>query len=193
MENKFLVETILNIVPISELKAIEIASHFEEALFEKNQMILEEGKVSNEYFFLIEGVVRAFTYNLNGAEITTSFFVKGNFIFEVASLFKRIPSKESIQAITDCRVCKITFDKLQFLFHSIPEFRELGRANLVNGFISFKQRTISLINESAETRYENLIQTNSDVVKYAPLKFIASYLGVTDTSLSRIRKQLSEK
>lgn len=193
MENKFLIETILGIVPISELKAKEIASHFELVQFKKNQIVLAEDKISNDYYFLNDGVIRAFTYNLDGDEITTSFFVKGNFVFEVSSLFKRIPSKENIQAITNCVAFRITYDKLQFLFHSIPEFRELGRANLVNGFISFKQRTISLINESAEMRYENLLRSNPDVVKNVPLKYIASYLGVTDTSLSRIRKQLSEK
>lgn len=193
MENRFLINTILNIVPIAEMKAIEIASHFEKVTFEKNQIILAEDKISSDYYFLNDGVVRAFTYNLDGHEITTSFFVKGNFIFEVSSLFKRIPSKENIQAITDCVACKITFEKLQLLFHSIPEFRELGRANLVNGFISFKQRTISLINESAEERYEHLVQSNPEVIKNVPLKYIASYLGVTDTSLSRIRKQVSDK
>ena len=79
------------------------------------------------------------------------------------------------------------------LFHSIYEFREFGRMILVKGFISFKQRTLSLINESAEQRYETLITARPEIFQRAPLKYIASYLGITDSSLSRIRRELAHK
>jgi len=64
---------------------------------------------------------------------------------------------------------------------------------LVKGFISFKQRALSLINESAEERYETLINSRPEIFQRAPLKYIASYLGITDTSLSRIRRELAHK
>jgi hypothetical protein len=79
------------------------------------------------------------------------------------------------------------------LFHSVPEFREFGRAMLVKEFVAYKQRTLALINKSAEERYANLIAINKDVFRFAQLKHIASYLGMTDTSLSRIRKTFTKK
>ncbi len=105
----------------------------------------------------------------------------------------RTISAENIQALTDSRGYSISYDKLNMLFHSIPEFRDFGRAMLVREFAAFKQRTLSLINKSAEERYANLLNNNKELFQYAQLKYIASYLGITDTSLSRIRKEFSKK
>lgn len=136
--------------------------------------------------------MRAFTHDQNGQEITTNFYAKNMVVFEVASLFHRTISKENIQAVTDCKGLVLTFDELNSLFHGIPEFREFGRAMLVNGFIMLKKRMLSMINETAEERYANLLQHNPEVFQYAHLKDIATFLGVTDTSLSRIRKQFAK-
>ena len=118
---------------------------------------------------------------------------KAGLVFEVSSFFNRTPSKESIVALCDCKGWFITFDQLQLLFHSIYEFREFGRSVLVQGYISLKQRMLSQINESAETRYANLLNNNPEIFQNAPLKNIATYLGITNTSLSRIRKEFSKK
>jgi len=64
---------------------------------------------------------------------------------------------------------------------------------LVKGFTELKTRTLSIITETAEDRYEQLLKTNPEIFKHAPLKNIASYLGITDTSLSRIRKEVAKK
>jgi hypothetical protein len=87
----------------------------------------------------------------------------------------------------------INYEQLNHLFHTIPEFREFGRWVLVNGFTAFKLRTLSMITETAEQRYVSLLQSHPEVFQHAPLKYIASYLGITDTSLSRIRKEFSRK
>ncbi|HEY0751463.1 MAG TPA: Crp/Fnr family transcriptional regulator, partial [Chitinophagaceae bacterium] len=75
--------------------------------------------------------------------------------------------------------------------HSIPEFREFGRSILVRGFSNLKLRMLSMITETAEQRYASLLQHNPEIFQYAPLKYIASYLGITDSSLSRIRKDIN--
>jgi CRP-like cAMP-binding protein len=169
-----------------------IAADFEEVEFAKNEYLLKQGKVSN-YFYLAEGFARAFTFDTDGNEITTYFYSKDHVIFEAASFFLRSISTENIQAITDCKVYTTNFEKLNSLFHSVPEFREFGRAMLVKEFVAYKQRTLSMINKSAEERYADLLNTNSEIFRFAQLKHIASYLGVTDTSLSRIRKEFMKK
>lgn len=169
-----------------------IAAHFEEMEFSKNEYLLKQGKVSG-YYYLAEGFVRAFTYDTEGNEITTFFYPQGRVAFEASSFFLRQPSTEYLQAITDCKVYATNFEKLNMLFHSVPEFREFARAMLVKEFVAYKQRTLSMINKSAEERYASLVADNNEVFKYAQLKQIASYLGITDTSLSRIRKEFSKK
>jgi hypothetical protein len=72
-------------------------------------------------------------------------------------------------------------------------FREAGRKRLVNGFYSLKRRSLSMITETADVRYLQLLKEHPEIFKYAPLKYIATYLGITDTSLSRIRKDLVRK
>ena len=169
-----------------------IAEHFDEVEFSKHEFLLKEGKLS-PYFYLAEGFVRAYTFDTNGAETTTYFYGKDRVIFEAASFFLRTPSSENIQAITDCKAFVTSFEKLNMLFHSVPEFREFGRTMLVKEFVAYKQRTLSMINKSAEERYVHLVASNPEIFQFVPLKHIASYLGITDTSLSRIRASFSKK
>jgi CRP-like cAMP-binding protein len=172
---------------------MEIAQLFEAKSIEKGENFLQAGTVSDTYLFMETGFMRAFTFDYDGNEVTTNFYRANSLVFEPASFFTRIPSKETIQALTHCSGYCISFEQLNNLFHSMPAFREFGRAVLVNGFAALKQRTLSLINETAETRYQLLLQHNSDIFQHAQLKQIASYLGITDTSLSRIRREYAKK
>ena len=171
----------------------QMVENFEEISFVKGDYFLKEGTVNNCYMFLEDGFMRAFTFDLDGNDVTTNFYKSGQVVFEVASFFKRERSRENIQALTDCSGYAIDFNELNRLFHAIQHFREFGRMILVKGFIALKERTLSLINQTAEERYVNLINTNPEIFQYAPLKTIASYLGITDTSLSRIRREYQKK
>lgn len=193
MNKEPLINFIQNNLPASKQTLAGIAEHFEEITISKNDYFLKEGQISNNYLFLAEGFMRAFTFDTNGNEVTTYFYPKNRVVFEASSFFMRAISTENIQALTDCKSYSITFEKLNMLFHSVPEFREFGRAMLVKEFVAFKQRTLAMINKSAEERYANLINSNKEIFQYAQLKHIASYLGITDTSLSRIRKEFSKK
>jgi CRP-like cAMP-binding protein len=189
MDKQSLILFIQSVFPVTEKSAAEIAGHFSGIEIARNEYLLTESKTCNSYLFLEDGFMRAFTYDVKGNDVTTNFYTKNQVVFEAASFFLRSPSTENIQALVDCKGWVINFDQLQVLFHSAPDFREFARVVLVSGFASLKQRTLSMINESAEKRYENLIKTQPEIFQYAPLKYIASYLGVTDTSLSRIRKK----
>lgn len=195
MEKEQLIDFIKKNIPnitVTQTGIDTIAGHFEEIEFSKNEYLLKQGKVS-DYYYLAEGFVRAFTFDTNGNEITTFFYPQDRVVFEASSFFLRQPSTEYLQAITDCKVYATNFEQLNLLFHSVPEFREFGRAMLVREFAAYKLRTLSMINKSAEERYANLITDNSEIFQYAQLKHIASYLGITDTSLSRIRKEFAKR
>lgn len=137
--------------------------------------------------------MRAFAHDTDGAEVTTGFYTANQVVFEVSSFFQRSASQENIAALEDCEGWYITFEELNELFHALPAFREFGRHILVKGFAALKGRMLSQITEPAETRYERLLQTSPDILQRVPVKHIASYLGITDTSLSRIRAGLARK
>jgi CRP-like cAMP-binding protein len=130
---------------------------------------------------------------VDGNEVTTNFYGKNIFANDFLSFFKRIPSNENIQALTDCTAWSIGYEDLQICFHTIPEFREFGRMMLINNYSRLKDRMLGMIQLTAEQRYLKLIEMHSEIFQHAPLKNIASYLGITDTSLSRIRKEISKK
>lgn len=178
---------------ISPSKAEEIAPYFTWMEIPKNGFLLEEGKISDAYLFLENGAMRAFAHDTHHNEVTTNFFTAGQAVFEVSSFFNRVRSKENIQAITDCNGWYLTYAELNKLFHAMPEFREFGRSMLVKGYAGLKNRMLSMITETAEERYAGLLQAKPEIFRHAQLKHIASYLGITDTSLSRIRKELSQK
>lgn len=193
MQKEDLVKYYTDVAKLTEQSALKIASEFEVKHFKKSELILKENQISNEFYFVSEGIIRSYLYDLEGNEITLNFFSKSEMAFEVASFFQRIPSQENFEALEDCTVYFLSFDKLNNLFHTIPEFRESGRGILVRGFISFKLRTLSMLNKTAEERYAQLVKTKPELLQTVPLKYIASYLGITDTSLSRIRKQFATK
>jgi CRP-like cAMP-binding protein len=183
----------LSNLTISRQVLEEITNYFEPKSFEKSALYVKQGKVNTGNFFMTHGIMRAFTHNLEGEEVTTYFFNKNSPVFEATSLFTKTGSMENIQALTECHGFFLSFDKLNMLFHSIPEFREFGRTMLVKEFSAYKKRTLSLINQTAEERYIELINSNNEIFQHVQLRYIASYLGITDSSLSRIRKEFSKK
>lgn len=193
MHNQNLIQLFYSSNLVSLAKAEEIAAHFSHKIVHKNEFFLMEGNHCNEYLFLEKGFMRAFAHDTEGNEVTTNFYTDKQVVFEVSSFFNRTIAKENIQALTDCEGWYITYEQLNMLFHSLPEFRDFGRSILVKGFAALKNRMLSMITETAEERYVHLLQTNPEIFHHAPLKTIASYLGITDTSLSRIRKEFAKK
>jgi CRP-like cAMP-binding protein len=158
--------------------------------FKKGAFLLEKGQISNAYFCVEQGLVRSYVYDYNGNDITTGFIGRNEIAIDVVSLFTRVPSEEYFQALTDCECYMIDLETFQELYHSIKGLNEWGRAWMSGSLFELKQRTIAMITHSATERYRKLQAQHPQILQQAPLKFIASYLGVTDSSLSRIRKEL---
>lgn len=193
MASQALVQFFKNSNLVSAKAAEEIAGLFSPKEIIRNEFLAKEGRIYNDYFFLENGFIRSFAYDTEGNDVTTNFYSSGQVVFEVSSFFNRSISKENFQAIVDCEGWFITYDQLNHLFHSMHEFRDFGRSILVKGFSSLKTRMLSMITETAEQRYDTLLKTNPEIFQHAALKHIASYLGITDTSLSRIRKEYAKK
>ncbi|MCP9765407.1 Crp/Fnr family transcriptional regulator [Lacihabitans soyangensis] len=181
------------ILPMPE----EIAAQFSEILtfkeIEKGETILQEGKINNLTHFIEEGFVRSFVIDVDDNEVTTELYGPSEFADNFLSFFRKTPSPETFQAITPCKVWVMDYETVQKHFHDFPEFREWGRLLLLSNFAKLQNRTINLLKLTAENRYEKLIRQKPELIQNVPLKYLASYLGITDTSLSRIRKDFARK
>ncbi|MBL7919292.1 MAG: Crp/Fnr family transcriptional regulator [Bacteroidia bacterium] len=177
----------------SKEEQAQIIPKFKRIEFSKNEFLLEEGKIANRYFFIESGFVRSYATDLEGNDISTNFYSFGDIVIDWPSFFLRTPTKENIQALTDCVCWQLDFETFQQLFHSIEAFRENGRTTLVGSYFELKRHSISMITDHAKDRYKRLMREKPLIVQHISLKQIATYLGVTDTSLSRIRKEIASE
>lgn len=173
---------------IGAADAAAIAEPFVAKTVMRGELLLRQGQVSNDYFFLDAGWLRAFALSPEGQEVSTGFYQPGRMVLEPASFFTRAPAQENIQALTDCAGWVLTFNQFNKLFHARPEFREFGRGLLVQGFAGLKARMLEMVTLTAAERYAQLLRTSPELMQHVSVRHLASYLGITDTSLSRIRK-----
>lgn len=176
---------------LTEKNLAVISGQHEKVTFGKGDLFLRRGERAGSYLILENGLMRSFVYDYDGNEITTNFFSNHEVVIEVLSLFQRTPSEEYIQALTDCVCWKIDLEQFEVLYHSIQGLNEWGRAWMSEQLFQSKQRSVEMITQTATERYLKLIKEKPQVIRQAPLKQIATYLGITDTSLSRIRKELT--
>jgi CRP-like cAMP-binding protein len=193
MQKEKLIKYFQSVLPMADTKAELLAENFHYKEYNKSDLLLKETKISNETYFLEEGLVRTYTLDIDGNEVTSNIYIENNIVNDFLSFFKQQPSVENLEALTNCKVWYMSYNDVQKSFHNIPEFREWGRLMLVNNYEILKSRTLGLVKLTAEQRYQNLIQEQSTIFQNVPLKIIASYLGITDTSLSRIRKEFTKK
>lgn len=191
MENKHFLETIFPPADFTQAELAGILPKFKQVAFAKNAFLLREGEKARDYWFLEKGYARSFVVDRSGNDITTSFYGTGDIVIDWSSFFLRTPTRENIQALTDCIGWQLDFDTFQQLFHSIKPFREQGRSRLVGAYFALKNHNVSFIADDAKERYMQLLKEKPYLIQHVPLQHIATFLGITRYSLSRIRKAIS--
>ena len=189
-ENHFLTK-IFNVQNFQPEDFEKILAAYEKTSFAKNDYLINEGSTASFYYFVETGFVRSYAIDLEGNDITTKFFSSTDIVIDWHSYFLKTKCRENIQAITACVVWKISFENFMKLFN-IEAFREVGRTKLINNYFELKNHSVSIIADPAKDRYLNLLKQKPDIIQNVPLKQIATYLGITDTSLSRIRKEITD-
>ena len=192
MAEQHFLNTIFKTKDFSNEELDTVIPKFKQINFSKNHYLLNEGQTENHYWFIESGFVRSYVIDTEGKDITTNFYAAGDIVIDWTSFFLRNPTRENIQALTDCICWQLDFDTFQQLFHSIQSFREQGRTTLVNSYFALKRQSVSMIADQAKERYICLMKEKPHIIQNIPLKHIATYLGITDTSLSLIRKEISE-
>lgn len=165
---------------------MELEQICKEIKFGKGKNIQEIGHTCKTIYFVKEGVVRIY-YFKEAIDITESFEFENAFVARAESLFTGKPSQKAIQAIEDTTLIAIDSDKLFRLFDKHPDLERLFRKIIESSYVSTVNRIEDLQFNTAEERYNSLLKDAPDILKRIPLKYVASYLGITQVSLSRIR------
>jgi CRP-like cAMP-binding protein len=193
VEKKHFLENVFREQQFKKAELDTILPCFKEVEFSKNSFLLSQGKTANYYWFIESGFARSFVIDTEGNDISTNFYTVGDIVIDWTSFFLRQPTREHIQALSDCVCWQLDFETFQQLFHSIEAFREAGRTRLVQSYFELKNHSISMIADHAKDRYKRLMKEKPQLLQNVSLKQLATYLGITDTSLSRIRKEIANE
>lgn len=155
----------------------------------KNDILQNIGHTCKTLYFVESGLLRIF-YLKDGNDITESFETENSFVARAESLFSNNPSQKGIQALEKTDLISISTQKLFDLFEENPEIERLFRKIIELSYVKTIQRIESLQFNTAEERYLNLLNEFPEIIQRVQLKHIASYLGITQVSLSRIRAQI---
>ncbi len=176
-------------IPLDPFETKLLMDHIRVRQFRKNEMIFQEGCISDEIYFVIRGCVRLI-YNTDGEERTAFFFTEGQFICAGESYTFQIPARESYQAIEDTELVIFDRKNIDHLLHISPKFEQIARIATENELITCQRIIASFITRTAEERYLELMQTKGDLFLRVPQQYIASFLGITPETLSRIKKRV---
>ena len=171
-----------------QIDLIESKGVFKE--IKKDEYFQEAGKISREVGFLTEGIVRICYYNNKGDEITKYFIDENNLIVDINSYNQNIPSSGYIQAITDCKFLVFSKEAMQELSLTILIWDDIINKIINKALIEKVNKISPMLAEDATERYRNFFTNFPKLANRIPLSYLASYLGITQSSLSRIRKHI---
>lgn len=164
-----------------------ITSKATELQLKKDEYYTEAGKMFNEVVFILEGIMRICYYNNKGEEITKYFMDENRLC---ANPYKNEPMSEYIQAVTDCKLLVFSEEAWAELTHTIVGWDAITHKIFQKALVEKMDRRSALVSEDATTRYLGFLEKFPTLANRVPLSYIASYLGITQQSLSRIRKNI---
>tara|TARA_R110002050_G_scaffold263065_1_gene403454 strand:+ start:13951 stop:14523 length:573 start_codon:yes stop_codon:yes gene_type:complete len=184
-------EYLENIAEVSDHDWDLFSSKLFKQEFAKRSEFVQVGQIENHISFIEKGIVRLFIPKDNEEkEITFGFSFAGEFISAYDSFLTQTPSLYQLEPLTDCVIWSITYSDLQDVYQHTQIGNLIGRLSSERLYLIKSARMQSLLNETAEERYVNLKKERPKLLSEIPLKYIASYIGVTPQALSRIRKRL---
>lgn len=177
------------IIKLQETEWEFIASYFNRKVFTKNQIITRQGETENYLSFVETGIIRFYIPG-DENELTFNFCFAKEFTCAYNSFLTQTPSDYELQALTDAVVWQISYRDLQKVYAQTKAGNYLGRFISERLFLAKSKRELSLLKHTAKERYLNLFSEQPDILKFIPLKYVASYIGITPQGLSRIRRQI---
>lgn len=165
-----------------------IISNFQERTIDKDRFLIRKGQIVTSYYFIKSGGLRIY-FDKDDRQVTGWLAFQNDFFTELNSIKSGQPSQFNIQAIESTALLTIDNSKMEMLYKQFPLWQQFGRQIWENAFLKVLNGILSYQTMTAEERYLSMME-QSDLLQRVPLKQLASYLGITQTSLSRLRKSI---
>lgn len=179
-----------NYVQLSETALDDFVTIINHRNCKKGELLIKEGTYSKSFFFIIKGSARTY-YFKNGKDITDWFAFENELICAITSLFMEIPSPHYIEVLEDSTLIEFKKKDIETLYDKHHDFERFGRLIITQTMLNLQERIVSLQFETAEQKYNYLLSKYPQIELRVPLKDIASFLGISQETLSRIRGKKS--
>lgn len=163
---------------------------FQEIELQKGDYFVRQGKICNRIGFVAQGTLRIFSVDQTGDEVTTCFCTESKMTTSYKSFIRKEPSQFAIQAIENTKLFTITSKDLEMLYQENETWSRIGRKLTEQEYLVMEDYAVMLNRESAKEKYKKLIQDIPGIVQIAKIQDLASYLGVTRRTLTRIREEI---
>ena len=184
--NDFFWGFLRSLAPFSEIELDNAKVFFKIIILQKNDFFVKAGHFSDRIAFVQSGLLRSY-FTTNEKEVTTFFALPGSVCLDAHSFFGLKQSQESIQALMKSELLVINREDLYSLYEENWKWQQVGRLFVEKYFVASEERTIALQSRTAHELYEQFVVEFPDVVQMVPQHYIASYLGITPETLSRVR------
>jgi CRP-like cAMP-binding protein len=181
-----------NISSITDQEFVDTILYFTEQNLMKGDFFVKQGQVCKHISFILKGTLRTYYINDKAEETTSCFCTENSLTTSYKSFILQQPSTLSIQALEDTELLVIDYTHLQKLYSTSVVWQNIGRAVAEREYIVMEQYASVLNNETAKEKYLRLLKEQPNVLQKANIEDIASYLGVTRRTLSRIRQEISK-
>jgi len=189
LEYEKLLQIFNSIYPLSDELRNAIVENSDIVHVKRKTKLLSAGDRSNAIYFIVKGAARVYYLNNQGIETTTWLLLENELLISVYSFFTAQPSFEYIEAIEDCTLVSLKREMLDKLYRDFIEFNFIGRKLTEQYYIRNEVQANNLRILNARQRYDQLMVSNPELISRVSLGYIASYLGITQATLSRVRKQ----
>jgi CRP-like cAMP-binding protein len=180
-------------VLFSEQEKNSIKPYFKFKEIPKYTTLVDLGAVSKELFFIVKGCLRYYYLTDDGREITGFIFQENMFAGSHSSFCNQVPSTQILESIETSTVYTLSYNDLTDLYRLVPKMNELVRKILEHRFAFAQSVIASLIINKPEERYRQLLEQHPALIHRVPLHILATYIGITPVSLSRIRARKAKK
>ncbi|WP_179353618.1 Crp/Fnr family transcriptional regulator [Winogradskyella vidalii] len=182
-------DTLNELVQFSEAELHDILNHFTMKSVSKNEILVKQGEICKYLYFVEQGMGRSYYLNDNQKEITQWFFGTGKFMSSADSFFQKKPSLYYLEVLEDSVLFLISKENLERLFSKYPKMEKLGRLVITEMLTNVFNKLNAIQFQTARERYDYMLAEFPDIAYQVPLGHIASYLGMAQETLSRIRSQ----
>lgn len=180
-----------NVEGISQDDVDYHVQNFEKVSYPKKTILTEKGQTENYLYFSEEGILRFYSEMANGKETTIGFIFPEVFFCSYMSFILREPSFYTLECLTPVVLYRASYETMQELYKNTAQGQYIGRMSAERLFIAKSRREFSLLAQTPKERYLNILEHFPDLIRSIPLKYIASYIGITPQALSRIRARIS--